>query len=52
VDQNVSLEQVIDASNDHGDTRRRSNSSSSQSKKTSTGIKVSVTHNMIHSGSD
>jgi hypothetical protein len=49
LDQNVSLEQVIDASNDHGDTRRRSISSSSQSKRTSTGIKVNVTHKMIHS---
>jgi len=30
LDQNVSLEQVMDASNYHGDTRRRSISSSSQ----------------------
>jgi hypothetical protein len=44
LDQNVSLEQVIDASNDHG---RRSISSSSQSKTTSHGIKVSVTQQMI-----
>jgi hypothetical protein len=48
-DQNVSLEQVIDAPNYHGDTRRRSISSSSQSKATSTGIKVSATHQMIPS---
>jgi hypothetical protein len=48
-DQNVSLEQVIDASNDHGDTGRPLTSPSSQSKETSTGIKVSVTHNMIYS---
>jgi hypothetical protein len=44
LDQNVSLEQVIDASNDHG---RRSISSTSQSKTTSRGIKVSVTQQMI-----
>src|SRR5580700_9875131 len=44
LDQNISLEQVIDASNDHG---RRSISSSSQSKTTSHGIKVSVTQQMI-----
>src|SRR5258708_15472377 len=44
LDQNVSLEQVIDASNDHG---RRSISSSSQSKTTSRGITVSVTQQMI-----
>jgi hypothetical protein len=44
LDQNVSLEQVIDASNYHG---RRSISSSSQSKTTSTGIRVSVTHQTI-----
>jgi hypothetical protein len=46
LDQNVSLEQVIDASNYHG---RRSISSSSQSKTTSTGIKVSLTQQMIPS---
>jgi hypothetical protein len=44
LDQNVSLEQVIDASNDHG---RRSISSSRQSKTTSRGVKVSVTQPMI-----
>jgi hypothetical protein len=44
LDQNVSLEQVIDASNDHG---RRSISYSSQSKTTSRGIKASVTQQMI-----
>jgi len=49
LDQNVSLEQVIDASNYHGDTRRCSISSSSQSKTTSAGIKVSVTQQMIPS---
>jgi hypothetical protein len=46
LDQNVSLEQGIDASNNHG---RRSISSSSQSKTTSTGIKLSVTLQMIPS---
>jgi hypothetical protein len=45
LDQNVSLEQVIDASNHHHG--RRSISSSSQSKTTSTGIKVSVTQQTI-----
>jgi hypothetical protein len=44
LDQNVSLEQVIDASNDHG---RGSISFSSQSKTTSSGIKVSVTQQII-----
>jgi hypothetical protein len=44
LDQDVSLEQVIDASNDHG---RRSISTSSQSNTTSRGIKVSVTQQMI-----
>jgi hypothetical protein len=48
-DQNVSLEQVINAPNYHRDTRRRLISSSSQSKATSTGIKVSATHQMIPS---
>jgi len=46
LDQNVSLEQGIDASNNHG---RRSISSSSQSKTTSIGIKLSVTQQMIPS---
>jgi hypothetical protein len=45
LNQNVSLEQVIDASNYHHG--RRSISSSSQSKTTSTGIKVSVTQQII-----
>jgi hypothetical protein len=49
LDQNVGLEQVIDASHYHGDTRRRSISSSRQSKTTSTDIKVSVTHQIIPS---
>jgi hypothetical protein len=49
LDQNVGLEQVIDASNYHGDIRRPSISSSSHLKTTSTGIKVSVTHHMIPS---
>jgi hypothetical protein len=44
LDQNVTLEQVIDASNDHG---RRSISSSRQPNTTSRGIKVSVTQPMI-----
>jgi hypothetical protein len=44
LNQHVSLEQAIEASNDHG---RRSISSSNQSKTTSTGIKVSVTQQMI-----
>jgi hypothetical protein len=45
LNRNVSLEQVVDASNYHHG--RRSISSSSQSKTTSTGIKVSVTQQMI-----
>jgi hypothetical protein len=45
LNQNVSLEQVVDASNYHHG--RRSISSSNQSKTTSTGIKVSVTQQMI-----
>jgi hypothetical protein len=44
LDQNISLEQVIDAANYHG---RRSISSSNQSKTTSTGVKVSVTQQII-----
>jgi hypothetical protein len=46
LDQNVSLEQVIDAPNDHG---RRLISSSSQSKTTSRGIKVRSTQQVIMS---
>ena len=46
LDRNVSLERGIDASNNRG---RRSISSSSQSKTTSTGIKLSVTQQMIPS---
>src|SRR6267378_4234611 len=46
-DQHVALQGVVDAADDHGDTRRRSISSSS--KPTSTCIKVSVTHHMIPS---
>jgi hypothetical protein len=45
LDQNVSLEQVIDAPNYHHG--RRSISSSNQSKTTSTGIKLSVTQQTI-----
>jgi hypothetical protein len=45
LNQNVSLEQIVDASNYHHG--RRSISSSNQSKTTSTGIKVSVTQQMI-----
>src|SRR5258708_20922846 len=45
LNQNVSLEQVVDASNYHHG--RRSISSSNQSKTTSTGIRVSVTQQMI-----
>ena len=44
LDQNISLEQVIDAANDHG---RRSISSSNQSKTTSSGVKVSVIQQII-----
>src|SRR5260370_25582142 len=45
LNQNVSLEQVVDASNYHHG--RCSISSSNQSNTTSTGIKVSVTQQMI-----
>jgi hypothetical protein len=45
LNQNISLEQVVYASNYHHG--RRSISSSNQSKTTSTGIKVSVTQQMI-----
>jgi hypothetical protein len=48
-DQHAALQGVVDASNYHGDTRRRSISSSSQSKTISAGIKVSVTHHIIPS---
>jgi hypothetical protein len=48
-DQHAALQGVVDASNYHDDTFRRSISSSSQSKTTSAGIKVSVTHQIIPS---
>jgi hypothetical protein len=47
--QHVALQGVVDVADDHGGTLRRSISASMVSNTISTGIKVSVTHQMIPS---
>jgi hypothetical protein len=45
--QHVALQGIVDAADDHGDTPRRSISASLASNTISTGVKVSVTRQMI-----